>query len=176
MASVSPFFLKEGHMFRKKKEFVEYHKYKVVKEKKVVRKEEIYPETHQKLIRPKINYLNVCLKIAVSLFVNLLLVMLVFDLVNKTKPITHEWIWRILTFIFLQIITIIINLKRIVIFIIRLYQRYAPYEVRSTCLFVPNCSEYMVLAIEKYGLIKGIKMGLARFNRCKPPYGGVDYP
>lgn len=53
---------------------------------------------------------------------------------------------------------------------------YAPYEVRSTCLFVPNCSEYMVLAIEKYGLIKGIRMGLARFNRCKPPYGGVDYP
>lgn len=176
MASVSPFFLKEGHMFKKKSEFVEYHKYKISKEKKTFRKEEIYPETHRKLIRPKINYLNGCLKIVLSLVINLLIITLIFDFLIKTKPLTHEWLWRILTFVFMQVITIMICSKKIVIFIIRLYQRYAPYEVRSTCLFVPNCSEYMVLAIEKYGLIKGIRMGLARFNRCKPPYGGVDYP
>lgn len=163
-------------MFRKKKEFVEYHKYKVLKEKNTPIKKEFYPETHQKLIRPQINYFNACLKIALSLIANFVIMMLVFDLIIKAKPTTNMFIWRALTFVFLQVITIIINLKRVAIFIIRLYQRYAPYEVRSTCLFIPNCSEYMVLAIEKYGLIKGIKMGVARFNRCKPPYGGVDYP
>lgn len=176
MASVSPFFLKEEQMFKKKNEFVEYHKYKILKEKKTVRKEEIYPETHQKLIRPKINYLKVCLKTALSLVINFLIITVVFDVLIKAKPLTHDWVWRVTAFVFMQLITIMVCSKKIVIFIIRLYQRYASYEVRSACLFVPNCSEYMVLAIEKYGLIKGIKKGLARFNRCKPPYGGVDYP
>jgi putative component of membrane protein insertase Oxa1/YidC/SpoIIIJ protein YidD len=34
----------------------------------------------------------------------------------------------------------------------------------------------MILAIQKYGLIKGIKKGVRRIKRCHYPNGGIDYP
>jgi putative component of membrane protein insertase Oxa1/YidC/SpoIIIJ protein YidD len=34
----------------------------------------------------------------------------------------------------------------------------------------------MIIAIEKYGVIKGSKMGVNRIKRCRPPNGGIDYP
>ena len=45
--------------------------------------------------------------------------------------------------------------KKAAIGCIHLYQHYAPAEVRRRCLLKPTCSEYAILAIEKYGLIKG---------------------
>lgn len=48
----------------------------------------------------------------------------------------------------------------------RLSEKYKrKYHVM--CRFYPTCSEYSVLAIEKYGLIKGIYKSLGRVNRCK---------
>ena len=82
----------------------------------------------------------------------------------------------IILFILFFVGTLILFAKRIVIFIIRLYQKYAPYDIRSNCLFVPNCSEYMILAIQKYGLFRGIRKGIQRYKRCHAPNGGVDYP
>lgn len=82
----------------------------------------------------------------------------------------------IILFILFFVGTLILLAKRIVIFIIRLYQKYAPYDIRSNCLFVPNCSEYMILAIQKYGLVRGIRKGIQRYKRCHAPNGGVDYP
>jgi putative component of membrane protein insertase Oxa1/YidC/SpoIIIJ protein YidD len=59
---------------------------------------------------------------------------------------------------------------------ILLYQKYAPEKMRRSCLFVPSCSEYMLLSIEKYGLIRGMHKGLERLARCHHPNGGEDYP
>ncbi len=43
------------------------------------------------------------------------------------------------------------------------------------CKFYPSCSEYMMQAIEKYGCIKGILIGLKRLLRCHPfAKGGYD--
>lgn len=43
------------------------------------------------------------------------------------------------------------------------------------CRFRPTCSEYMYSAVEKYGLLKGILMGLWRIMRCGPwSKGGYD--
>ncbi len=42
------------------------------------------------------------------------------------------------------------------------------------CRFTPTCSEYMIEAINTYGALKGIKMGLKRIKRCRP-YGDVGY-
>jgi putative component of membrane protein insertase Oxa1/YidC/SpoIIIJ protein YidD len=39
---------------------------------------------------------------------------------------------------------------------------------RKTCVFYPTCSEYMILAIKKYGAWKGVKKGLNRIRRCNP--------
>lgn len=67
-------------------------------------------------------------------------------------------------------------MKKIIIALIRLYQRKAPYHIRDSCRFYPTCSEYMILAIKKYGCVKGVYRGIRRLLRCKPPNGGVDYP
>ncbi len=58
--------------------------------------------------------------------------------------------------------------------LIRLYQRYAPDRVRSSCVFEPSCSEYMLQAIDKYGTLRGIRRGFARLKRCNPQGGGFD--
>jgi putative membrane protein insertion efficiency factor len=62
------------------------------------------------------------------------------------------------------------------VFLIKKYQKYAPKDLRASCRFEPTCSNYMLLALEKYGLIKGLYFGLKRFLRCKVPNGGFDYP
>jgi putative component of membrane protein insertase Oxa1/YidC/SpoIIIJ protein YidD len=67
--------------------------------------------------------------------------------------------------------------KRIIIGLVRLYQRYAPERIRRKCIFKPTCSEYMILAVEKYGVIKGLYKGIFRlFVRCKGFYYSIDYP
>lgn len=58
--------------------------------------------------------------------------------------------------------------------LIRLYQKFARL-LPPNCRFSPSCSEYTYLAIEKYGLIKGIFLGLKRIFCCHPFHpGGYD--
>ena len=66
--------------------------------------------------------------------------------------------------------------KRIILCLIKIYQRYAPSSVRNKCRFEPSCSFYMIMSIEKYGLIKGLKKGILRLKRCNINDGGFDYP
>jgi uncharacterized protein len=42
------------------------------------------------------------------------------------------------------------------------------------CRFTPSCSQYTIKALEKYGTIKGILMGVKRFSKCHP-FGGFGY-
>jgi hypothetical protein len=46
------------------------------------------------------------------------------------------------------------------------------------CRFYPTCSNYGIMALEKYGFIKGWIKTFDRINRCKPNnYDScVDYP
>jgi putative membrane protein insertion efficiency factor len=67
-------------------------------------------------------------------------------------------------------------LTKIVIGCIRMYQWLAKPFPRA-CRFYPSCSVYMIEAIEKYGLVGGIKRGIGRILRCHPGHpGGVDKP
>ena len=72
--------------------------------------------------------------------------------------------------------TIVARVRQIIISFIRFYQRWAPQTVRNSCRFQPSCSEYMILSVVKYGPIKGVKSGIGRIFRCKPPNGGLDLP
>lgn len=67
-------------------------------------------------------------------------------------------------------------IKQLSIAVIRLYQRIAPSRLRDACRFEPTCSNYAILAIEKYGALKGWRLALARIGRCRIPNGGSDYP
>jgi len=44
----------------------------------------------------------------------------------------------------------------------------------AVCRFIPSCSEYTVRAIEKYGVVRGVLMGMRRISRCRPG-GGYGY-
>lgn len=85
-------------------------------------------------------------------------------------------------FIFLYFLTIfilngIVNLKKAVIGSIKMYQHYAPENVRRRCLFKPTCSEYAILAVQKYGVIKGLYKAYIRlFKKCVGTIYGIDYP
>jgi putative membrane protein insertion efficiency factor len=68
-----------------------------------------------------------------------------------------------------------IELKRILIGLIRIYQSYSKRNGRSTCRFYPTCSQYSLEALEKYGLPKGIVLSVKRILRCHPfNPGGYD--
>ncbi len=66
--------------------------------------------------------------------------------------------------------------KKAALCLIKIYQRYAPDSIRNKCRFEPSCSEYTRLAIEKYGLCRGLKKGICRMKRCNTDGGGYDYP
>lgn len=70
----------------------------------------------------------------------------------------------------------LIKSKPIIIYCVKLYQRYAPNRLRLSCVFEPSCSEYMIAVVEKYGTVKGISKGIHRLLRCHPPNGGKDNP
>ena len=59
---------------------------------------------------------------------------------------------------------------------INMYQENAPKRIRMSCRFEPSCSNYMKLAIVKYGAIQGVRLGFERLLRCRVPNGGIDNP
>lgn len=74
-------------------------------------------------------------------------------------------------------VMVLFSLKRAAIGMIKLYQHYAPEEIRRRCLFKPTCSEYAILAIKKYGLIIGlIKTYVRIVYKCRGNIYRIDYP
>ena len=58
---------------------------------------------------------------------------------------------------------------------IRFYQKNISPMKSTKCPYFPSCSEYGLLAVEKYGAVKGSAMALWRIVRCNPfSKGGYD--
>ena len=68
-------------------------------------------------------------------------------------------------------------LSYVLIQMVKFYQRAISPLLWSSCRFTPTCSQYMILAIEKYGPIRGLWKGIWRILRCHPFHpGGFDPP
>lgn len=66
-------------------------------------------------------------------------------------------------------------IKRLLILLIKFYRIYISPLKPPTCRFVPTCSEYALLAIEKYGVYRGSVKAIKRILRCHPFHpGGYD--
>jgi uncharacterized protein len=66
---------------------------------------------------------------------------------------------------------------RLVIGLVRLYQLTLSPLIGRQCRFQPTCSNYMIGAVEKYGVLRGVPLGLWRILRCNPfCKGGYDPP
>lgn len=76
----------------------------------------------------------------------------------------------------LVLLVLLLTAKKTALWLILLYQKYAPEQMRASCVFTPSCSQYMMLAIQKYGLLRGVLKGTRRLLRCHPPNGGIDEP
>ena len=66
-------------------------------------------------------------------------------------------------------------MSKILIFLIKMYQKYISPLVGPRCRFYPTCSDYAIQAITKYGLVKGIVKSIIRLSKCHPYHpGGYD--
>ena len=69
-------------------------------------------------------------------------------------------------------------MQKIFLKFIDFYQKNISLWLQSkniNCKFTPTCSEYTKKAIEKYGALKGLKLGICRILRCNPfSKGGYD--
>ncbi len=66
-----------------------------------------------------------------------------------------------------------------VVFLIRFYQRFLSRWIRpGQCRFYPTCSDYAVLAVEKYGVLRGTIKAARRILRCRPDNeeSCIDWP
>ncbi len=66
-------------------------------------------------------------------------------------------------------------MKKLLICLIRFYQRAISPACPGKCRFRPTCSAYALEAISKYGALKGSCLALRRILRCHPFYKGDIY-
>lgn len=59
-------------------------------------------------------------------------------------------------------------MKKLLLRVIRFYQKHISPVLPSRCRYSPTCSQYAVEAIEKYGAAKGGWLAFRRFLRCHP--------
>jgi putative membrane protein insertion efficiency factor len=66
-------------------------------------------------------------------------------------------------------------MRKLIVAILRLYKWALSPLLPSACRYYPSCSEYMRQAVEKYGPVRGVWMGIKRVARCHPFHqGGLD--
>ena len=68
-------------------------------------------------------------------------------------------------------------LAAVLIGFVRGYQMVLRPILPAVCRFEPSCSEYFILAVRKYGPLRGACKGAWRICRCNPfCQGGLDPP
>ena len=66
-------------------------------------------------------------------------------------------------------------MKKILILLIRFYQKFISPMFPAKCRFYPTCSQYTLEAIKEYGAMKGTYLGIKRILKCHPFHeGGYD--
>lgn len=142
---------------------------------------------NRKIPRPKFNIWksmkNVILALIIMFSFSILL-NIYFHNNNNLLPLEYQqlqienpklFFWVLFLFVFF--IGVLILMRRILIGIIRLYQHYASEEVRRRCLFKPTCSEYTIMALQKYGVMVGLYRSYIRlFKKCRGNIYRIDYP
>ena len=68
-------------------------------------------------------------------------------------------------------------MKKIIIFIVIIYQRFISIFSYGSCRFYPTCSNYCIWKFEQDGFFKALYSTIYRLLRCNRFFlGGIDYP
>lgn len=66
-------------------------------------------------------------------------------------------------------------MKRLLLLLISFYQHWISPLKPPSCRYIPTCSEYARIAVERYGARKGGFLAIRRILRCNPFHeGGYD--
>lgn len=66
-------------------------------------------------------------------------------------------------------------LSKLLVLVIKFYQKYISPLKGKTCRFYPTCSQYTIDALGKYGFFKGSYLSIKRILKCHPFHeGGYD--
>jgi putative membrane protein insertion efficiency factor len=57
-------------------------------------------------------------------------------------------------------------MRPVLLALLRGYKRFLSPLLPPACRFEPTCSIYMMQAIEKYGALRGLWLGIRRLSRC----------
>ena len=132
-----------------------------------------------KLYRPIINFKKAIIVTVGTVIGTMIMAYIVSLLVRYLGLFGWEKMGQLQVFVntyrITQLLVLLLTLKYILIWFIRVYQRYAKSETRLRCCYTPSCSEYAILALKKYGALIGSIKAVRRLLRCGPP-GGIDYP
>ncbi len=64
---------------------------------------------------------------------------------------------------------------RVVVLVIRAYQKVVSPLLGPRCKYYPSCSEYAAQAIGRFGILRGLVLAAWRLLRCNPwSHGGFD--
>lgn len=140
----------------------------------------------RELYRPDLTIGNLLLKISLVIAITFASAFLLFNVLTKTISFSSSFerelnenhtYYFFLFFSSFLFAVFLAFLKRFIIELIRIYQHYAPDEVRRRCLFMPTCSEYSIIALEKYGVIFGLYKAYIRiFKKCRGNIYREDNP
>lgn len=66
-------------------------------------------------------------------------------------------------------------MKKLFLLLIQFYRKHISPCFPPCCRYYPNCSDYALEAIQRFGSIKGGYLAIRRFLRCHPLHkGGFD--
>lgn len=120
------------------------------------------------LSRPKVGLYKVvggitiieCIILAISLFAHRLGILSIWECEDM-----------------LHLLAILLSGKAICKTTVRLYQQYASEETRRKCRCMPSCSEYALLALDKYWWPKALWLIYRRLTHtCMQSGYKIDYP
>ena len=122
------------------------------------------------MVKPKVNAVHLILLLAVMLGV------IVASEVFLALSPAALWM-KVLCGILLPFAVILVFLRILCITIVKCYQHYAKEQTRRRCLCKPTCSEYALICLKKYNIIKALKKIHRRlFITCNGGFYRMDEP
>lgn len=69
-------------------------------------------------------------------------------------------------------------MRTIFIKLIKKYQENKKANHTPSCIFYPSCSDYALIALNKYNILKALVLIFKRIYRCDSTrnFGGEDFP